>query len=127
VHNKVLHEKNVLLTVVTEEIPHVPTPRRVEIEDLHAGFHRVTVRYGFMEVPNVPDALARCQAQGIGLQFPTTTFFLGRETLISTQRPGLPTWRKRLFALMSRNALPANTFFRIPPDQIFEVGAQVEL
>jgi KUP system potassium uptake protein len=127
IHNKVLHEQVVLLTVVTEEVPHVPPADRVAIESLPAGFHRVTVRYGFMEQPNVPDALVACQARGLNLRFPTTTFFLGRETLITTDRPGLAAWRKRLFSVMSRNALSANAFFRIPPDQIFEVGAQVEL
>ena len=127
IHNKVLHEQIVLLTVVTEEVPHVPDTDRIAIESLPAGFHRISVRYGFMEDPNIPDALAACQARGLRLQLPTTTFFLGRETLIATDRPGLPAWRKRLFTLMSRNALPANAFFRLPPDQIFEVGAQVEL
>jgi KUP system potassium uptake protein len=127
IHNKVLHEQIVLLTVVTEDVPHVSSASRVDIEVLPAGFYRVTVRYGFMQDPNVPEALAACRARGLNLQFPTTTFFLGRETLISAGHAGLSSWRKRLFALMSRNALPANAFFHLPADQIFEVGAQVEL
>jgi KUP system potassium uptake protein len=127
VHNKVLHDQVVLLTVVTEEVPHVGGDRRVEIERLRDGFHRVVARYGFMQNPDVLEVIESCRAAGLGLHLPTTTFFLGRETLVTTARTGIPAWRKRLFALMSRNALPATAFFRIPAEQVFEVGAQVEL
>jgi len=127
VHNKVLHEQVVLLTVMTEDVPYAERDRRIDIEWLQQGFHRVVARYGFMETPDVLDVVERCCTAGLGLHLPTTTFFLGRETLVSTARAGMVPWRKRVFALMSRNALPATAFFRIPPDQVFEVGAQVEL
>jgi KUP system potassium uptake protein len=80
-----------------------------------------------MQNPDVLEVIESCRAAGLGLHLPTTTFFLGRETLVTTARTGIPAWRKRLFALMSRNALPATAFFRIPAEQVFEVGAQVEL
>jgi KUP system potassium uptake protein len=126
-HNKVLHEQVVLLTIVTEEVPHVPTRERVRVASLHDGFYRVTAHYGFMQDPNVLEVLADCRAEGLHMRLAATTFFLGRETLIPTDRPGMAMWREKLFSFMSRNALRATAFFRLPPDQVFEVGAQVEL
>jgi KUP system potassium uptake protein len=126
-HNKVLHEQVVLLTIVTEEVPHVSTGERVHVASLSYGFYRVTARYGFMQDPDVLEVLADCRAAGLHLRLAATTFFLGRETLIPTDRPGMAIWREKLFSFMSRNALRATAFFRLPPDQVFEVGAQVEL
>jgi KUP system potassium uptake protein len=126
-HNKVLHEEVVLLTIMTEEVPHVPAEERVRVTHLQDGFHRVTAHYGFMQDPDVLETLALCEQHGLRFQLAATTFFLGRETVIATDRPGMPLWREKLFAVMSRNALRATAFFRIPADQIFEVGAQVEL
>jgi KUP system potassium uptake protein len=87
----------------------------------------VTAHYGFMQDPDVLEVLADCRAEGLHLRLAATTFFLGRETLIPTDRPGMALWREKLFSFMSRNALRATAFFRLPPDQVFEVGAQVEL
>ncbi len=126
-HNKVLHEKVVFLTVLTEEIPHVPAAERVTVKRIGKGFHTVSARYGFMEDPTIDDILTHCKAKGLEIRIEGATFFLGRETLIATDRPGMALWRERLFAVMSRNALRATAFFRIPPNQVFEVGAQVEL
>ena len=126
-HNKVLHDQVVLLTMVTDEIPHVPTRERVQVASLGHGFYRVTARYGFMQDPDVLEVLADCRAGGLNLRLAATTFFLGRETLIPTDRPGMARWRANIFSFMSRNALRATAFFRLPPDQVFEVGAQVEL
>jgi KUP system potassium uptake protein len=126
-HNKVLHEQVVLLTVVTEEVPHVPAPERVQVASLGYGFYRVTAHYGFMQDPDVLEVLADCRTAGLHLRLAATTFFLGRETLIPTDRPGMAIWREKLFSFMSRNALRATAFFHLPPDQVFEVGAQVEL
>ncbi|MGH7537075.1 MAG: potassium transporter Kup [Gemmatimonadales bacterium] len=126
-HNKVLHEKVVFLTVVTEEVPHIPPGERVTVKPLGKGFHAVTVRYGFMEDPSIIEILERCREKRLVIQLEATTFFLGREDLVSTDRPGMARWRERLFAFMSRNALRATAFFGIPSTQVFEVGAQVEL
>ena len=126
-HNKVLHAQVVLLTIVTEEVPHVSPMERVQVTTLGDGFYRVTAHYGFMQDPDVLEVLASCGTAGLHLRLAATTFFLGRETLIATERRDMAIWRENLFSFMSRNALRATAFFRLPPDQVFEVGAQVEL
>ena len=126
-HNKVLHEKVVFLTVVTEDVPHVDPRERVTIKHIGKGFHTVLARYGFMDDPDIDDVLGACQTQSLDIRMEGTTFFLGRETLVASDRPGMPQWREELFAFMSRNALRATAFFKIPANQVFEVGTQVEL
>jgi len=126
-HNKVVHEKVVFLTVVTRDEPHVPPAGRVEVKRLGKGFSRVTAFYGFMQDPHIEEILDACKPHGLDIPMAGTTFFLGRETLIAADRPGMALWREKLFAFMSRNALRATAFFRIPPEQVFEVGTQVEL
>jgi len=126
-HNKVLHEKIVFLTVMTEDVPHVGGEQRVTVKRSGKGFHNVTARYGFMQDPDINEILAACKENGLSIPLEGTTFFLGRETLIASDRPGMAMWRERLFAFMSRNALRATAFFKIPPNQVFEVGAYVEL
>jgi KUP system potassium uptake protein len=126
-HNKILHERVVVLTVATEEVPYVTGHERVRVEHLGEGFSRVLVRYGYMEDPNVPDALRRCEGQGLACPPGETTFFLGRETLVVTPRSGMPFWRGRLFGVLSRNAHQPTAFFRLPPNRVVELGAQVEL
>ena len=125
-HNKVLHERVVLLNVITEAIPQVPKEERLKVEDLGHGFHSVIAHYGFMEHPNVLEILGRCEAHGLDLHPYRSTFFLGREALLATPRPGMAIWREKLFAFMARNALRATTYYRIPPDRVFEVGVYVE-
>ena len=126
-HNKVLHEKIVFLTVVTEDVPHVSTRDRVVVKRAGKGFHSVVARYGFMEDPDINEVLEACKQSHLDIPMEGTTFFLGRETLIASDRPGMAIWRERLFSFMTRNALRATAFFKIPPNQVFEVGAQVEL
>jgi KUP system potassium uptake protein len=126
-HNKVLHEKIVFLTVLTEDVPHVGPELRATVRRLGKGFHAVVARYGFMQDPDINEVLAACKNQHLDIPMQGTTFFLGRETLIASERPGMAIWRERLFAFMTHNALRATAFFKIPPNQVFEVGAQVEL
>ena len=126
-HNKVLHDRVLLLTVVTSDIPHVAPANRAQVEPLGHGFYRLTLRYGFMEEPDVPEALSQASRQGFAIDLNETTFFLGVETLLATRRPGLPLWRERLFVLIARNAVRANAFFKIPPERVVELGMQVEL
>ena len=127
-HNKVLHASIVLLTVVTEEIPEVPDARRVEIEPLGSGFFRVTLRYGFVEEPDVPAAIALARGRGLPIDKDDITYFLGRETLLAAAREsGMARWREALFSLMSKNAMRATAFFRIPPERVVELGMHVEL
>ena len=126
-HNKVLHERVVVLKVDTEHVPRVPTSKRLETEHLGANFHRVLVRYGFMERPDVPAALRSCQ---LGPPEPTlmdTSFFLSRETFLPSARPDLPRWREQIFIHMANAALDATRFFGLPPNRVVELGSQVEI
>ena len=112
---------------MTNDVPHVPAEERAEVEPLGQGFFRLTLRYGFMEEPDVPAALVEASERGFAIDLDETTFFLGVETLLATERPGMPLWRERLFVLIARNAVRANTFFKIPPERVVELGMQVEL
>ncbi|HET7229412.1 MAG TPA: potassium transporter Kup [Longimicrobium sp.] len=126
-HYKVLHKTTVFLSVETREVPHVTDEERIEVQSLGEGFFRVVLGYGFMEDPNVPLALAAIREPGLDLRPGHTTFFLGRETLIPSKRPGMAVWREQLFAVMSRNARTATSFFGLPPNRVVELGAQIEL
>ena len=133
-HNKVLHDQVVLLSVVTADVPEVPTEERVEIEALGQGFFRVQAAYGFMETPNVPAVLHSCGRHGINTKKTDVSYYLGRERLIPTlpRRSSNPEignmarWRKKLFVLMSQNARSATEFFGIPPNRVIELGTQIE-
>ncbi len=126
-HNKVVHERVVLLTVQTADEPHVSDKERVTVNQLESGFYRVRARFGFMESPGIPALMPHLSKQGLELRERDTSYFLGRETLLPTNRPGMPFWRKALFGWMSKNARPATSYFQLPPNRIVELGAQVEL
>ena len=126
-YNKVLHEHVVTLMVTTQPVPHVPDDQRTLVRPLGHGVFDVVARYGFMEDPNVPEALARAKEDGLELDQEDVTYFLGRETLIVTRTPGMAIWREKLFVLMARNAVRPTTFFRLPPERVVELGVQVEI
>ncbi|MCM2268507.1 MAG: potassium transporter Kup [Thermoanaerobaculia bacterium] len=126
-HNKMLHEKVVLLTIITEGVPIVPRKRRVEVAPREHGFSEVTAHYGFMQTPSVPEILELCGRQGLELSPSSASFYLGRETVLPTGKGGMATWRKRLFILLHRNARSAASFFDIPANRVIELGGQVEL
>jgi len=126
-HNKVLHERVLILTITTEEVPYVPDESQAEVRDLGQGICRIVARYGFMENPDVPELLKNLELPGARFDLDSTTFFLGRETLLATHRPGMAMWRERLFSWMMRNAQGAALFFRLPPNRVVEIGAQIEL
>ena len=126
-HNKILHENIVLLQVKNEEVPRIPDGERVAVERLDAGVTRIVVRYGFSEDPNLAALLRGLQVEGLDLEPMKCTFFLGRETLILGTNRSMQSWRKHLFAYLSRNALDASKFFHLPPNRIVELGAQHEL
>jgi KUP system potassium uptake protein len=125
-HNKVLHERIVLLTVVTERVPFVAEAERMEIESLNKGFTEMSLHFGFAEAPAVPPALEAHRAE-FPIDIAETSFFLGRETPVPTVRPELPVWREKLYAFMGRNAVSASDYFQIPPKRVVELGTQVEL
>ncbi|HVG10305.1 MAG TPA: potassium transporter Kup [Thermoanaerobaculia bacterium] len=126
-HNKVLHKEVVLLTVMTEEFPYVEVDDRVRVEDLGKGFFRVIARYGFLQNPGVSEVVDLTKVRGLDLNLMSTTFFLSRETLIASSKPGMAIWREKLFSLMVRNAQRPTDFFRIPPNRVVELGMQVQL
>ncbi len=128
-HNKVLHERNVFLTVETLAVPYAPQEKRLKIEPIAGDdFHRVIIRYGFMETPDVPLALMRsCDQCDLVFNPMDTTYFVSRESIVAARRRGMPVWRDKLFAFLHRNAAPATTFFRIPGNRLVELGAQVEI
>jgi KUP system potassium uptake protein len=126
-HNQVIHQIVVVMTIGTEDIPHVLEKDRLSVETLGDGFFRVVAHYGFMEAPNVPALLIQCKSFGLNLDLKTTTFFLGRETLIATDRTDMAIWREKLFAFMAQNAQRATDYFQIPSDRAIEIGTVVEL
>jgi len=126
-HNKVLHERNVMLTVETVDTPIAENDERVEVEPLGDEFYRVTLRFGFAEDPDVPNMLETVTVCGTPFDMMDTTFFLSRESIVATDRPGMALWRDKLFAFMSRNAIPATAFFQIPGNRLIELGTQVEI
>jgi KUP system potassium uptake protein len=125
--NKVLHQTVVLLSVLAEEIPRVARKERLRLESLGEGFYRLTARYGFMETPNVPELMKQAKELGLETEPMATTYVLGRETLLMTGKSGMSTWRKILFSMMSRNAMNPTIFFKLPPNQVIEIGAQIEV
>jgi KUP system potassium uptake protein len=126
-HNKVLHERIILLTVKIADVPFVLQTERVKLEHLGHGFHRLVLRYGFMEEPDVPAALALVTGCGDKFKMMDTSFFLARQTLLPSSKPGMAIWREKLFAWMLRNAESAMEFFRLPTNRVVEVGSQVEI
>jgi KUP system potassium uptake protein len=126
-HNKVLHERNVVMTVEILDEPVAEASDRVEVRPLADGFYLVVVRYGFSEDPNIPLALVSISQCGFPFDMMDTTFFLSRESIVATDRPGMVLWRDRLFVFLSRNATSATAFFQIPGNRLIELGTQVEI
>ncbi|WP_037501274.1 potassium transporter Kup [Sphingomonas jaspsi] len=126
-HNKVLHERILLLTVKIEDVPYVSAGKRSESKEYGNGFYRIVLRYGFMEEIDVPAALAGMEGVGSACKMMDTSFFLARQTLIASSRPGMAIWRERLFSWMLRNAESAMEFFKLPTNRVVELGSQVEI
>ena len=126
-YNKVLHQHVIILTVSTAQQPHISPQQRIAVEPLGHDLFDVRVQYGFMEDPDVPEALQQAREQGLILDCDDLTYFLGRETIIVTRRKGMAIWREKLFVLMARNAVRATAFFRLPPERVVELGVQVEM
>mgnify|MGYP003693720767 CR=1 FL=1 len=124
-HYKVLHESNVILTIVTENIPRVAPRDRVEMEPLGDGFMRVILHFGFMETPNIPKALAIARKLGWTFDIMSTSFFLSRRSVRPDARSGMPAWQDRLFIFLAQNADDASSYFQLPTDRVVEIGTQV--
>ncbi|MHA6722626.1 potassium transporter Kup [Sphingomonas sp. RS2018] len=126
-HNKVIHERVILLTVKIADVPFVPDQYRVKQDDLGQGFHRMILKFGFMQEPDVPAALKLAHRCGGEFRMMETSFFLARQTLLPSEKPGMALWREHLFAWMLRNAESAMEFFRLPTNRVVELGSQVEI
>jgi len=126
-HNKILHERNVLMTVRTEDVPRLPEAERLQIDHLSQNFHTVTIHYGFLEEPDIPRALALCRVGGFRFNLMETSFFVGREKIVAKRPSGIMLPFKKLFILLTNVALDATEFFRIPVNRIVELGGQAEL
>jgi KUP system potassium uptake protein len=126
-HHRCVHERIVLLAIETQDTPYVDDGHRAVVEPLGDNMFRITVRYGFMQEPDVPAALKLSKTHGCDFDASCGTFFLGREDLVATSKPGMAIWRERLFALMARNAQRATRFYKLPAEAVLEVGGQIEL
>ncbi len=126
-HNKVLHEKVLFVTVSNLDVPEIGAPQRAVVTELAPGIHRVQLRYGYMESPNLPRDIALLRDQGIPIEPMQASYFLGRETLVAAMAPRMPIWRMWLFLVLARNATPATEFFRIPSDRVVELGVRIAI
>ncbi|KER37329.1 MULTISPECIES: potassium transporter Kup [Sphingobium] len=126
-HNKILHERVIILTVRTEGVPHLPLTGRSEVTDLGSGFYRVVLRHGFMEEVDIPAAMKAVEGCGGPINVSQTSYFLSRQTLIPSEKPGMAIWREKLFAWMMRNAVTPMDFFKLPTNRVVELGSQVEI
>ena len=126
-HNQVLHERNVLLTVVVEDKPYVTKGNRILIKDLGKNFYLVKVFYGFMETPDIPASLELCATRGLSFDLMTSSFFISRVTIISTPKPGMVKWRERLFLTLYRSSMHAADFLKIPVNRVIEMGTRIEI
>ncbi len=126
-HNKVLHERNILLTVIVEDKPYVTQGNRLLIDDMGKGFYRVRIFYGFMDRPDLPEALNSCATLGLPFDMMSTSFFISRAMIVSSANPGMVKWRERLFLALSKNAMNAADFFKIPTNRVIEMGTRIEI
>ena len=126
-HNKVLHERVLFVTVQNVDVPEIRAEERAEVTELSPGIHRVLIRYGFMESPNLPRELSALQAVGLTVDPMQASYFLGRETLVAAAAPKMPMWRMWIFLLLARNSVSATEFFRIPSDRVVELGVRVAI
>jgi KUP system potassium uptake protein len=124
-HNKVLHEKNIILTLETAETPRVREEERIRIEPVNDDFKKVIISYGFMESPNVPKALGLCRKLGLKFDIMATSFFLGRRSVVPSAQSGMPLWQDKLFIFLMKNAANPTDFYKIPPGRVVEMGTQV--
>ena len=124
-HNKVLHEKNIILTIEVAETPRVKEDDRIRIEPIDDDFKKIVIRYGFMESPNVPKALGLCRKLGLKFDIMATSFFLGRRSVVPSAQSGMPLWQDKLFIFLMKNAANPTDFYKIPPGRVVELGTQV--
>jgi KUP system potassium uptake protein len=126
-HNQVLHEQVILMSVLPLNVPEVPLEERVRLEPLGSGFNRLVAQYGYRQSPRVPEILRRARSLGLSTKPETTSFYVGRETVLPRGRSNMARWRKILFLVISRNARSTTDYFSIPPGRVVELGMQIDL
>jgi KUP system potassium uptake protein len=126
-HYKVLHEKNAILTIRSATLPRIPDAERVQIEIIDENFLRITLRFGYMEEPNIPKALVLCRKEGLKFDIMSTSFFLSRRSIRPSAQSGMPLWQDRIFIAMANNASDASGYFHLPTDRVVEIGAQISV
>jgi KUP system potassium uptake protein len=126
-HNKIIHERNIILTIRTESTPRVASEDRVAIEELSPTFQRVTMSFGYMETPNILKGIAACRRQGLAFDIMSTSFFLSRRSLKASPHSGMPVWQDKLFIALASSADSATDYFHIPAERVVEIGAQVTI
>jgi KUP system potassium uptake protein len=126
-HNKIIHERNIILTIRTEQTPRVRAEDRVAIEELSPSFQRVTMTFGYMETPNILKGIAACRRQGLVFDIMSTSFFLSRRSLKASAHSGMPVWQDKLFIALAASADSATDYFHIPAERVVEIGAQVTI
>ena len=126
-HNQVLHSRVLILNVKVEEVPHVPPESRIDVHDAGHGFYRVVLHYGFMQEVDIPRDLAGIKTCGEPFNMMSTSFFLGRQKLVSSKKPGMALWREKLFAWMLKSSESAMEFFKLPTNRVVELGSQLQI
>jgi len=126
-HNHVLHERNIILTIKTKDMPRVPRHERIQISKVGDTFILISANYGFMETPSVPKILEQCRRKGLNVEMPATSFFLSRRSLRPTTKSDMAPWQEQLFIWLASTAADATEYFRIPTDRVVEVGTQVSI
>jgi KUP system potassium uptake protein len=126
-HYKVLHEKNAILTIRSATLPRIPDAERVQIEIIDENFLRITLRFGYMEEPNIPKALVLCRKEGLKFDIMSTSFLLSRRSIRPSAQSGMPLWQDRIFIAMANNASDASGYFHLPTDRVVEIGAQISV
>jgi KUP system potassium uptake protein len=126
-HNQLIHEHVIFVTVSTERVPYVPCDRQIEMFQLEQGLYQVIVRHGFMDMPDIPRILVECRKQNLTVPVQNATFFFSRLTFLATPKPGMALWREKLFVFLARNSTRASSYFKIPSDQVIEIGLVVEI
>ena len=126
-HNKIIHERNFIMSIRTRQIPRIPPADRVEIEQVSPTFYKVVVSFGYMETPSILKGLAACKKQGLPFEIMSTSFFFSRRSLKASPRSGMPTWQDKLFIALASTADLATDYFHIPTERAVEIGAQVTI
>jgi KUP system potassium uptake protein len=126
-HNKIIHERNIILTIRTESTPRVASEDRVAIEELSPTFQSVTMSFGYMETPNILKGIAACRRQGLAFDIMSTSFFLSRRSLKASPHSGMPVWQDKLFIALASSADSATDYFHIPAERVVEIGAQITI